>query len=347
MQKNRINVKIPLIRAKDEGNMRSATGGVAHVADIIREDLGARDTGLHKPHITGIADLAACALATRCVNTAEWNVALPRKKCDAKSRERYISRLLANKLIKSLSVMHGFIPEIIDMLAQNGQTIILSMDQSKISDGFECLMISIRTAQRAMPVIWKVVETEGEIGFDIQNQLLESALTLIPEGTNVCLAADRFYGTSALINWCKTQGWQYRIRLKGNLIFQHEGGEITPQDAHQLRLDSLENACFNKTDISTNIGTLHEPNHPEPWFIAMDCKPSKYKVLDYGMRWGIECMFSDFKSRGFGISQTHLKHADRLERLILILTIAFFWAVSTGMNPKISQRHTKKNLPGR
>lgn len=169
-----------------------------------------------------------------------------------------------------------------------------------------------------------VVYSLTNFGLNIQKQLLESALTLIQEGTDICLTADRFYGTSALINWCKTQEWQYRIRLKSNLIFQHEGGEITPRGVHQLKLNLLENAHFNKIDISTNIGTLHEPNNPEPWFIAMDCKPSQYKVLDYGMRWGIEFMFSDFKSRGFGITQTHLKHADRIERLILIVTIAFF-----------------------
>lgn len=78
----------------------------------------------------------------------------------------------------------------------------------------------------------------------------------------------------------------------------------------------------------------------------MDCKPSKYRVLDYGMRWGIECMFSDFKSRGFSITKTHLKQADRIERLILVLTIALFWAVSTGIQPKARARSTKKKELG-
>jgi hypothetical protein len=54
----------------------------------------------------------------------------------------------------------------------------------------------------------------------------------------------------------------------------------------------------------------------------MDSPPTEYKTLDYGMRWGIENMFSDFKSRGFSLMQTQLRFADRLERLILILSIA-------------------------
>ena len=292
----------------------------------------------------GLADLSATVLASRSANTAEWIALMPRTNCDEKSRERYISRFLSNKLICPFFVMSGFIPELIEMAGSNGKTVILSIDQSKISDGFECLMISLRVGERAIPVTWRVIETCGAIGFDIQESLLEDASAMIPKGVSILLAGDRFYGTSALINWCQKQEWQYRIRLKSNLIFQHEGGEITGAQAVELKMTSLENATFNNTSLSTNIGILHEPGHKEPWIIAMDCKPSKYKILDYGMRWGIECLFSDFKSRGFGMTKTHLKHSERIERLILILTISLYWAVSTGMKPRLSAG-TKKNSP--
>ena len=69
------------------------------------------------------------------------------------------------------------------------------------------------------------------------------------------------------------------------------------------------------------------------------------RVRDYGMRWGIEALFSDFKSRGFGITQTHLSHAERIERLILVLTVALFFAVSTAMQPdENAPKYTQKNL---
>ena len=44
------------------------------------------------------------------------------------------------------------------------------------------------------------------------------------------------------------------------------------------------------------------------------------------MRWGIEALFSDFKSRGFGLMQSQIKKPDRLERLILVMSIALYWA---------------------
>jgi len=144
----------------------------------------------------------------------------------------------------------------------------------------------------------------------------------------------RFYGTSMLVDFCKAQNWSYRIRLKGNLIFQHEGGDITPLQAHKAKISSINHAFFNHTEVSTHITILQEDSHKEPWFIAMDTEGNRYKALDYSMRWGIEALFSDFKSRGFGITKTQLKCPKRIEKLILLLSIATYWAVSTGLYAK-------------
>lgn len=46
--------------------MRMFTGGVAHIAHRIEEDLSDRETGLQKPHVPALTDLVACALSTRC-----------------------------------------------------------------------------------------------------------------------------------------------------------------------------------------------------------------------------------------------------------------------------------------
>jgi hypothetical protein len=157
---------------------------------------------------------------------------------------------------------------------------------------------------------------------------------MIPPDVDIMLSGDRFYETKNLVEWCRKAGWQYRLRLKENLIFEHEGGEITAGDVGKMPGSHVVGARFNDSNIITNIGFLHEENHPEPWIIAMDCKPSKHRVSDYEMRWGIESMFSDFKTRGFAITDTHVRKTDRLEKLILILTIALYWTVSVRMTPQ-------------
>jgi hypothetical protein len=45
--------------------MRLLSGSVAHVATVIEDDLADRETGLQKPHISGMADLCASVLATQ------------------------------------------------------------------------------------------------------------------------------------------------------------------------------------------------------------------------------------------------------------------------------------------
>ena len=48
--------------------------------------------------------------------------------------------------------------------------------------------------------------TEGAIGFPVQKALLDAAARVLPEGAEVCLMADRFYGTADLISLCARTG---------------------------------------------------------------------------------------------------------------------------------------------
>ena len=62
----------------------------------------------------------------------------------------------------------------------------------------------------------------------------------------------------------------------------------------------------------------------------MDTPPTKGRVRDYGMRWGIENMFSDLKSRGFHLELSQIQRPDRLQGLLLVIMIAIHWAISCG-----------------
>jgi hypothetical protein len=83
--------------------------------------------------------------------------------------------------------------------------------------------------------------------------------------------------------------------------------------------------------VRTNIGVIHDPGHDESWIVAMSAKPGCLTTLDYARRWGIEPMFSDFKSRGFGLDDTQIRYPDRLARLVLVMALALYCAVSTGL----------------
>lgn len=313
---------------------------IREFSSSIEEEISSRCSGLMKPFREGISNFVSCMLSERTANLMMLATALPRNIGDNEHRYQYLARILKHNSIDISDVMEGFIVDVLMDAAKKGETAILMVDQSKIKDGFECLMLSLRVENRAVPLLWKVVETKGAIGWDECKPLLDRFAEIMPLGIKYCLMADRFYGHQSLIGWCQNWGFSYRIRLKNNLILEHEGGEITTGEACKLGLKSLENAKLG--DVYTNIGILHEQGHKEPWIIAMNDKPTKGRVLDYGMRWGIENMFSDFKSRGFGITKTKLIHADRIEKLILVMAIALIIAVYTGMK---FAKDIKKNSP--
>jgi hypothetical protein len=320
---------------------------LCQLAGQIEDDLRKRTgTALQKPHIPAIADIVASAIDTKSVNTCLWKQALPRHACSDHAREKFIHRLLKNPLIHPEKVMQSYGTELIETLSAQGETVILMLDQSKLVDGLECLMLSIRVGDRALPWLWQVVETGVGIGFEIQNKLLYLAKEVLPEDVSVMLMGDRFYGTAALIAWCQNSCWHYRLRLRRNLHLEHEGGLLITGELLKQRLPFIEGVLLG--GISTNVGVVHDAGHPEAWIIAMDCKPTRQRVLDYGLRWGIESLFSDLKSRGFDIHSSHLLQPERLSRLLMVVSIAMYWCVSIGAEKDEAMPVLKKeaNAPG-
>jgi hypothetical protein len=244
---------------------------------------------------------------------------------------QWISRFLANDLVCCDEVMEPFAREVLARLADTGDPVPLILDQTKASDRHQILMLSVRWGERALPLAWRVEETAGAIGFATQKELLDVVAGWLPADQAVILLADRFYGTPEMIRWCCERGWDYRLRLKGNLVARWGARRTTTSELALSGGHYFESVVLTGKRVTTNLGIIRDPGHSDPWIIAMSAKPGYLTTLGYSARWGIEPMFSDFKSRGFGLEQTHIQYPDRLARLILVMSLALYWAVSTGM----------------
>ncbi len=110
----------------------------------------------------------------------------------------------------------------------------------------------------------------------------------------------------------------------------HAGGALTPGEVAARIPAGVMGAALYGRGVLTHSGTLHAQGQQEPWILAMDVKPHRDPGLDDGMRWGSEHRVSDLKSRGFGLRQSPLQKPARLERRILVMSLARYWAVSCG-----------------
>jgi hypothetical protein len=306
-------------------------GGIEAVAASVSADLVRRLPRQNKKQREGLSLLVATMLDVRSANLMDLSASLPRESERIDMRYQWISRLLGNELIDTDRVMAPFASEVLQRAAAHGRRLILIIDQSKANDTQQAIVVAVRVGGRSLPIAWRVKETEGAIGFSEQRAALETALALLPDGAKVVLMGDRFYGSPDLIAWCRSKGWDWRLRLKADLLVFEDGGESTVAQCFARGEHMLTDVELTAKRARTNIGMVHEEGHPEPWFIAMSDKPTTAKTFDYGFRWGIEAMFSDFKSRGFGLEDSQLQRVDRMDRLILIMALALYWAVSTGM----------------
>ncbi len=241
----------------------------------IEADFRGRLPSYHKSRREGLSVLAGVLLEVRSANLIELAAGLPRAIGAADDRYQYIERQLMNPAIDTDTVIKAYASEVITRLAARGETIILQIDQSHINALNKVLMVSMRLRKRALPIGWRVRSTQGNIGFAVQQELLDSIKAWLPEGVAVMLATDRFYGTAKLIDWCQKAGWGYRIRLKGNLTLMHQGGELTTGKVITQSPEGVLGAELWGSGVITNIGTLHEKGHKEAWIIAMDAKPSR------------------------------------------------------------------------
>lgn len=330
----------------------AASSGIIVWADGIKAELAQRLPDQRKTQRDKLAVLVATMLHVRSANLVELAAGLPRASDRLDMGYQWISRFLDNERVCCDTVMRPFAADILTRAARPVGAIPLILDQSKLSDRHQVLMLSVRWGERALPLAWRVEETDGSIGFATQKNLLDAVRPWLPAEAGVVLYADRFHGTPELIRLCRDRGWDYRLRLKGNLTVRTGSRKTSTGELAASGGTSFEAVALTGKRVSTNIGIIRDPGHAEPWIIAMSARPGYLTTLDYGKRWGIEPMFSDFKSRGFGIEQTQIHYPDRVGRLILVMALALYWAVSTGMwdaaeNPSPAEKNCHTVSPAR
>jgi hypothetical protein len=305
--------------------------GIRAVADGLVEEFKRLLPWQRKTQRGNLALLVATMLEVRSANLMDLAAALPREADRTDMRYQWIARVLSNELIDPDAVMAPFAAEVLARAAADRRGIVLILDPSKVSDRHQVLMLALRHGERALPLAWRVETTEGAIGFEVQKALLDAVAPWMPAGAKVCLMGDRFYGTADLISLCQGRGWGYRLRLKGTLTVRDRSGRTTTAARAKGEIRYLKDVELTARRARTHIGIIRDPGHDQPWIVAMSEKPGYLTTLDYSGRWGIEPMFSDFKSRGFGVENTQIQYPDRLARLLLVMALALYSAVSTGL----------------
>jgi hypothetical protein len=143
--------------------------GIEEIADSISAELQDRLPRQRKTQRTKLALLVATMLDVRSANLMDLAAGLPRQADrtgplgNAKRYMRYqwITRLLGNPLVVSDAIMEPFSREVLERAAATGEPLSLILDQSKMSDRHQVLMLALRWGERALPLAWRVEEARS------------------------------------------------------------------------------------------------------------------------------------------------------------------------------------------
>jgi hypothetical protein len=135
--------------------------GITEIAESLSSELKRRLPKQRKTQRTKLALLVSTMLEVRSANLMDLAAGLPRDADRTDMRYQWIVRLLGNPLVVSDAIMEPFAREVLERAAGTGESLGLILDQSKVSDRHQVLMLALRWGERALPLAWRVEEARS------------------------------------------------------------------------------------------------------------------------------------------------------------------------------------------
>jgi hypothetical protein len=211
--------------------------------------------------------------------------------------------------------------------------------------GFQTLVASAVLKGRSVPLCWSSCLRQTYTGHKSRNAFEESLLltlrSMIPQSLKVIILADRGFGRCALAAFCRRQGFSYLIRIqpKVKVKFQGFDGQLLDYPVHKGVAKVLKDVAYRSDGaVTQNIVVRWKSGLPsrrdECWFLMTDLDGTAWQLCQlYGRRMTIEQLFRDHKSKrnGWSLRDTQIKSPDNLDRLLLILAIAYLLLCGIGL----------------
>lgn len=266
-------------------------------------------------------------------------------KAKEKSTEQRLARWLKNEKVDAHAMMMPFASQIIENLGNRKLTLIL--DGSAVGKGCSALVLGVLYCNRVLPLTWIVNEgAKGHRTAKVHIQLFEQLLPSLPEGLDCIVLGDGEFDSNELLNWLsKHKSWRFVMRTSKSNTMQTEQGERSVEAGLAVRRGQW---CVERKTRLTKQGRVFvnvigwwESKYDEPLYLVTNWDDVEAAMKAYRKRVMIETLFSDTKSRGFGIDKSKLDSPKRLERLLLAVVLAYIWMVYLGNYVLESGNRTK------
>ena len=252
-------------------------------------------------------------------------------------------RFCANERVESADAMRPILARLLKKRSRK-KKLLIALDWVDIK-GFQTLLASVVLKGRSTPIAWASTTNHVYDGHRSRNAFEESLLLvlrdMIPRGIQVVILADRGFGRTALASFCQRQGFGYVIRIQPSVTVRLHGfhGKLLDYPVYKGIAKLLKRVSYRSDDAVIQNVVIHwRRNLPkkrdECWFLMTDQTGSAHQLCRlYGQRMTIEQLFRDDKSKrnGWSLRDTKITKPDRLDRLLLILAIAYLLLCGVGL----------------
>ncbi|MGY0426291.1 MAG: IS4 family transposase [Polaribacter sp.] len=246
---------------------------------------------------------------------------------------RRIQRFIANYSLSSDLVARL----IFGLLPNKGEKLILSIDRTNWKFGkldINIFMLGIVYKGVAFPLLFTMLPKRGNSSTQERIDLIKRFIALFGKDCIDSLVADRKFVGQKWMKYLHQESIRYHIRIRKNfkIFLPSKNKEIK---AFYL-FDTLKVGQYKAYHKTVKLG--------EQYCYISGCKISKGEFLilislnkptqakeHYKQRWQIEMCFKAMKSSGFDIEKTHLNKIERIEKLVLLVMIAFVWCYKIGI----------------
>jgi hypothetical protein len=297
--------------------------------------------GLRLSQAKTLSDLVAATLAVGRVSLAEIGRRLTGPTA-AKHRIKRVWRFTSNPRVEISDAMKGVVGRLVK---RRKKPLLVTFDWTEIR-GFCTLMAAAAMKGRAVPLLWASYP-KGQVEISQNNfeeGLLRLLRTMIPEKVAVILLADRGFGRTELARTCQLLGFHYLIRITPDVWVENRvfRGKLLDFPVRRGMARVLKNVAYRKhRPVRQHVVLRWKKGLPkkrdEPWFLMTDLERSAVALSElYGKRMEVEELFRDDKNRrnGYALRNTQLTRAERVDRLLLILALAFILLCGVGLRAR-------------
>lgn len=287
-------------------------------------------TDLHSKRVESVANavtgtLRAARLSVHAIGLAYSGLA----EISPKHGIKQVNRYLGNGAISIGKLLPNWAKFVIGARKE----ILLAVDWTEFDDDDHTTLAAyVLTGHgRATPLYWQTVKKSTLKGKqkEYEDAFVKRIHDAISPDVAITMVADRGFGSQQLYGDLAFYGWDYIIRFRGNILVEVGGvarpaSEWVTPTGRAKRLDSPR-VTADRAAVPAVV-VVHDKRMKEVWCLATSHadKPASFITKLYGKRFTIEETFRDQKDLrfGLGLRATHIRDADRRDRLLLLAAVA-------------------------